>query len=175
MAVQSHHRLAKESEIKEWLQDTDSRSTKPEPPRGGCWIPCTRTPCPKRLSGFSKLSCSPLEKRRLTYLPLPEDGVCRVNRQKGWDSAEGIWGTSRGLTICTQGPSFLWVLNLSLLEISQKQFGGVNKSLKSPLFPIYLPPRVLSHTERGQQPGILPALARPGHQLPGPPKPRSRA
>lgn len=90
--------------------------------------------------------------RRLTCVPLLEERV------------EGLTGRMAGAahTVQTgnqQGPYHLHPRaqfplgpRPQPLEISQRQFGDVEKNMKSPLFPIHLLPRVLSHIQRGQQP-----------------------
>lgn len=92
------------------LQDTDDRGAKPKSLRKGCCIPCTGTPLPRRLPGFSKLSTSPLEKKRLTYLPLHEEGICKVVRQNGWGSPQSADGGPVGVLSSYHGssPPALW-------------------------------------------------------------------
>lgn len=147
------------------------------PRRQGYWGPWTRTPSPGRLPGISELSPAPLEKRSLTHLLLPEEGVCRVDRQNGWGSPQSTDGGLRdqgegALTFAPKGPVYHFAP--SPLEISQRQLQSVNKNMKSPLFPIPLLPESHHHMLQGQQPWES-CWLRPGHQLPRPPKPKTRA
>lgn len=74
---------------------TDDTGTRPEPlaaPRKqGCWGPWARTPLPSRLPALSELGPSPLERRRLPYLPLPEHRACRIDRLLGQPTEPRWW------------------------------------------------------------------------------------
>lgn len=75
------------------------------PRRQGRWGPWTHTPLPRRLPGLSTLGPSPLEKRRLTYLPPPEErfaGLIGRMVRAALRAQRVAWGAVGSLYICTQ-------------------------------------------------------------------------
>lgn len=125
---------------------------------------------PRRLPALSVFGPYALEKTPLS--PAPEDGACWADRQNGWGSPKGP-DSGRGHQERAHFPLGSWSPASRILPEAAsgcKGQHGVSSVCRPPVSQ-----GSIASSEGPGALGILPAQAGPGHQLPGPPKPRSRS